>query len=146
MISGIVPEYNVGGYMTKSYVYRKGSLSRQGNLKNRADFWISHKERYDGQIDQADENEKLALLRWCSTAASRMWAYYCGDTQEEKENYRGTVREMHVFMKRHIPLFGYKEWGLQVRAGALFPHFYSGLSFRTAKVMNQEFKKLAGRE
>ena len=42
----------------------------------------------------------------------------------------------YVFTKYHIPILGYKKWGLRLRIGVFFPHFCSNLSFKMAWLIN----------
>ena len=127
------------------YRQRPGSITETRDMKNFTCYWRAHYERYISLWDQADQAERRALLRFCAKAACRAWAYYDDCTPEEKDACRETLREVHAFTKQNLPLFGSAGWRLRLRVASFFPHFYNGLSFRTAWMMNNIYHKLAGK-
>ena len=47
------------------------------------------------------------------------------------------LREMNVFTKQHIPLFGKRDWKVSQRVGVFFPHFMSNISFLASWLINR---------
>lgn len=124
------------------YRQREGNLSRTHDMKNLVGYWLSPKERYEALWDQVDETSKRMLLRLCAMAVSRTWAYCYDCTAENRDAYRGVLREMNTFSKHNLPLFGDGGWSVQLRFGVFFPHFYHSLSFRMAWLINRLFKRI----
>lgn len=142
----IATTYKVYSYITSfcslteekyHYQQRSDSLSRKRTMKNLADFWLSHYERYRNLQERADEKVKQRLLFYCASAAARTWAYYYDCMEKERDTYHDVIREMNLFTKKHIPLLGYTGWGLRLRVGVFFPHFLNVFSLRAAWLANK---------
>ena len=119
------------------YEQRRDSLSRQRTMKNLSDFWLSHFERYGNLQAQVDEKSRQRLLFYCASAAARTWAYYYDCMEKERNTYLDVIREMNLFIKKHIPLLGFTGWGLRLRVGVFFPHFLNCFSLRAAWLANK---------
>ena len=122
------------GVIKYHYRYRESSLSHQHDLKSLTDYWLANLERYEHLKTYDDENR--ILLQGCVGAAARTWAYMCDCAQKERVLYKSVIKEMNDFMRKYVPLFGYREWRWSLRIGAFFPHFLNPQSFRTAWLLN----------
>ena len=125
------------------YVQRQDSLSKQHTMRYLVDYWTAHYERYNSLVNNADESSKTELLRCCTSAVARTWAYCCDSPKADREQYREAIKKMNAFTRKHIPLFGFKSWSAHYRIGVFFPHFYNSLSFRTAWLSNRFHRMIA---
>jgi Glycosyltransferases involved in cell wall biogenesis len=105
------------------YEQRRDSLSRQRTMKNLSDFWLSHFERYGNLQAQVDEKSRQRLLFYCASAAARTWAYYYDCMEKERNTYLDVIREMNLFIKKHIPLLGFTGWGIAVTSWCFLSTF-----------------------
>ena len=126
------------------YLKRKGSLSNSYNVDNLSGYWLSHKERYDALINRVDEELQERFLQSLALIASRTWAHFYDCEDEDQTKIIKEVREMNVFTKQYIPLFGKKNWKLSRRIGVFFPHFLSNISFRASWLLNRWNKRFNG--
>ena len=125
------------------YVQRQDSLSKQHTMRYLVDYWTAHYERYNSLVNNADESSKTELLRCCTSAVARTWAYCCDSPKADREQYREATKKMNAFTRKHIPLFGFKSWNAHYRIGVFFPHFYNSLSFRAAWLSNRFHRMIA---
>ncbi|WP_049895863.1 glycosyltransferase family 2 protein [Oribacterium sp. NK2B42] len=119
-----------------NYNVRKGSLSRKINIENLIGYWRSHKERYDFLENRLPGFVNLEL-GLCAKAVARTWAHYYSCDKGERILYNADIRDMNIFTKKNIPLFGNNNWELRLQTGVFFPHFESALSFRIAWIINR---------
>ena len=113
------------------------SLTSIHDIDNLIGFWLSHYERYRFIEDKLAESVILTQMKFCAEAAARTWSNYY-ECKQEKRIVHGTIlKEMNSFTRSHIPLFGYNGWGLRLRIGIFFPHFFNSISFRTAWLMDR---------
>ena len=126
------------------YQQRIGSLSEEKDEKSLVGYWQSHRERYEFLQGIGDDQLLSQELVFCGFGAARIWALYCDFDRCGIEPITDTVKEIHVFTKRYIPIFGKNGWGLRLRIGVFFPHFLNGLSFRSAWLMNRLYRSVVG--
>lgn len=82
------------------YRNRENSLSNVHSMKSLVDYWVVYYERYIvlGSISQDYYRKVLAE---CINAISRMWRWYAGCTEEEKQKKKALLNEMQHFVKDH---------------------------------------------
>ena len=119
------------------YLQRKGSLSKERNMRNLIDYWRVNKERFYELQDQADRDSLRRLLFYCARASSRTWSFYYDCPHINYISDREIIHEMNEFIREHIPLFGYSNWDLKTRFAVFFPHFESDLAIRTSWILNR---------
>ena len=123
------------------YRERKGSLSQTYNMANLIGFWLSVKEQYDFLWGRVGEYRRIDLLRFCAIAVSRTWSYFYDCDVSERSANRELIREMHLFCRKNLHLFGYGVWPFRLRVGVFFPHINNPLSFRLAWMINHLTKR-----
>lgn len=79
------------------YRVRKSGISHARCLKTTADNWEANLLKYGALKDYQAET-----LPRCINAIAKMWLYRTGFTQEEKEESKSMLEEMHVFSKAHF--------------------------------------------
>ena len=122
------------------YRYRETSLTKTRDMKNLAGYWLSHRERYEHLKDQVDKKTEMILMRFCAEAAARTWANYYGCSAKDRSDEGNVLEEINDFTRANLPLFGYREWGIRLRIGTVFPHFLIVISLRIAWAMNTLYK------
>lgn len=120
------------------YRQRETSLSKKHELNDLIGLWLSQYERYRFIENTVDEPIRLIQMKYCAEAIARTWSNYCDcKCTDSSCTY---LQEMSIFARDHLPLFGQKGWGIRLRLGVFFPHFYNGVSIRSAWFMNHIYK------
>ena len=119
------------------YIQREKSITKQLSMKKLIDYWVAQREKYDYLSPQADEKLRYVLIRFCAEVAASFWAHYYDCSENERSLYQATIQEINSFVVENIPMFGEREWKVQLRLGIIYPHFNNRISFRLAWLLNR---------
>lgn len=131
------------------YRIRKGSITQTHTaeiLIDYADAYLfNYRYFYEHEreivYDRPEEVVKLA-----ARSISRVWRWWHGCSDEEKQKYDNRIKELTEFSKHHIALFGYSSWPLYLRISSIFMHSRSSVAFAVLYFMNQMYRKLIMKE
>ena len=120
-----------------AYHYRKrnSSISQNHHTKNLVDNWIAHKQRYEDLKEIVGKETVNRLLMFCAYAIARTWAWYL-----KCERDSVYISEMVSFVHNNYPVFGEKEWPLQLRISIFLSRFNNWCSFLIAYYFNQIYR------
>ena len=111
------------------------------------DNWCASYSRYmdiSSDIQYRDDSElKEKLLYYVASASGKnwRWAYAIPKTERDSKHFV----KVNQFVKENYPIFGKKEWKLQLRIAIFLAHYYSGVSFATAYFLNQTYRIILGK-
>ncbi len=127
------------------YRLRQGSITNIFSARNLIDYADVHFDRYRFFEEYEPyifrEKEDL-LLQFAAQGISRVWRWWHGCSEKEKEEYEDRIEEFLKFSRSHYPLFGYKYWPGFLRISALFMHSRSAASFAVLYWLNQAYRRI----
>lgn len=98
---------------------------------------IRYKFFKDKKTDQFTDEENLMIA---VKGISKAWHWWYGCNAEEKREFSDRIKELLIFTKDNIPIFGYRPWPISMRISALFMHSSSNLLFAVLYALNQIFR------
>ena len=130
------------------YRVRQGSISQTYTAKiifDFADANLSNYRYFHEHVSELANDMPDRVTRLAAGGIIKVWCWWYGCSDEEKQEYRGRIKELTEFSKNHIPLFGYSSWPLSLRIASLFIHSNNRVTFAVLYFMNQMYRKLKGK-
>lgn len=127
------------------YRIRPGSITKTYTAKNLMDCADARLGRYyyfKNEYPKLYEEKKEKLLLLAVNGISKVWRWWYGCKDEEKQEYNNRIKELLAFTKDNVPIFGYCTWPNSMRLSALFMHSSSNPSFAILYALNQIYRKL----
>ena len=131
------------------YHYRKqrsGSITESHSVSNLVDFWLAQKSRYDFFLKDERFNSDKELLKqlkqYCAIAIARTWRWCYDSSEQERQQYASSFKEMKMFSVNHFSCFGEEYWPLYLRFSIFMARFNSVFVFALLYYLNQGYKWL----
>ena len=137
------------------YHYRQqsGSIIHQNDMRLLR-LWLCNLEKYEyihnvlrteipEDVYRKIENDQLQK---CIYAAGKNWAWWNGNSAEERQKHRDELKPISDFVRQHIPPLGRKGWNPYNRISALITRYPNRISLGTAWCLNQISRKIRKKE
>ncbi len=119
------------------------SIIHNKSMKNLTDYWDACRSRYDYFSKYEDESVKRLLLRDCAEEIiSKIWRWAYLNPKEERKKYSEKIKEITRFTREHIPLFGFSEWPLWLKANIFLAHSDSEISFAISYLIIRVYRAI----
>ena len=130
---------------TPKYHYRQRSDSSTNghsgkNLFDYADAYLARLDYLKDQNSQVFEDNKDEIFKSIAISFFRVWRWWYGCTDEEKEQYTDRLDEYVRFSREQFPVFGLKTWPISLRLSTFFIRRKSRMGFAILYYFNQLFK------
>ena len=86
------------------------------------------------------EDNKDEIFKSIAISFFRVWRWWYGCTDEEKEQYTDRLDEYVRFSREQFPVFGLKTWPISLRLSTFFIRRKSRMGFAILYYFNQLFK------
>ena len=122
------------------YRNRNNSLSNIHTMKSLVDYWLAYRERLEKLSAMSQEYYQITLAEALS-AISRMWRWYDGCPEAEKEQAQKWLDEMQQFVKEHYNTVIYNSfYSRHVRLTCLYARSRNPICFRVLFLLNQIYR------
>lgn len=122
------------------YRNRNNSISNNHSLKSLVDYWEVYKGRFTELGIISERYHEIALSE-CIGAISRMWRWYAGCTETEKQEAQKTLDEMQQFLKEHHGDIKNGEFSTHVKATCFYAKSRSPVVFKILSSMNSLYRR-----
>lgn len=119
------------------YIQRGSSISQSHDIRNLTDYTIAHRQRFIDLKDSVNEEALKKLAMFCAAGISRTWVWYL-----KSENDPEYINEIIEFTRKNYPVFGCKEWPINLRISVFLARYNNKVSFLLAYAMNQFYRLL----
>ena len=128
----IVQKAKVTGINGEYYHWRQraSSISHRHDKKDLEDGWIAYKKRYDDLHDCVSSEAMAMLLRQCADKIMQVWAWNL-----KRKCSQELINEMNEFVRKQYPVFGFKDWPLNIRIFFLLTRFNNRAAFMIAYIL-----------
>ena len=110
------------------------------NLFDYADAYLARLNYLKEQQPQVYAEHKEEILKSVAIAFFRVWRWWYGCTDEEKEQYADKLDEYVLFSREHFPVLGLKTWPLCLRLSTIFIRSKLRIGFAFLYYLNQLFR------
>ena len=128
------------------YHYRQHSDSIRFtySASNLIDYAYAFLCRYKfyGQNKILENSSDADQLLPVSMGISKLWRWWYGCDYIDKLKYKNEIKSFAIFIRNHLPLFGYSSWPGYLRLTSLFMHTDCEASFMVLYFLNQLFRKV----
>lgn len=127
------------------YRIRQGSISQTHTAEILFDFADANLHNYQyfhEHVSEVTNDMPDKVTRLAARGIIRVWCWWYGCSDEEKQKYQDRIDELMEFSRNHIPLFGYCSWPWRLRIGSIFIHSKKSVTFATLYYLNQMYRKL----
>lgn len=127
------------------YRLREDSITKTYSAKNLLDYADAHFVRYNFLLNNKDVHDLFSeseILAEPAKGLSKVWRWWYGCSKKEKNENVQRIKDLEAFIRKNLPLFGYKTWPKHLRIASLFMHSSSGISFWIIYNLNGLFRKL----
>ena len=121
------------------YRNRANSLSNVHSMKSLIDYWIVYRERFDILGNLSEQYYKVSLSE-AICAASRMWRWYAGCTEEEKKQGKITLNEIQQFVEEHRNEVLRGSFSGHIKATCYYARTQNPLVFKLLHFMNTFYR------
>ena len=127
------------------YRVRPESITKSHSAKALFDYADTHLSRYyffKDEMSELFERKQDALLQYAAKGISKIWRWWYGCSEGEKQDYKGRIEELRGFSRDCIPLFGNRSWPCYLRLSAVFMRSSCYFAFFLLYWMNQVFRTM----
>ena len=124
---------------------RQGSISQTHTariLLDYADANLSNYQYVHDHLGELANDRPDKVTRLAARSIIRVWCWWYGCSDDEKQKYQDRIKELTVFSRNHIPMFGYSSWPRHLRIASFFIHSDSSITFAALYYLNQMYRKL----
>ena len=127
------------------YVQNKESIVHSPDMRL-INMWRVNHEKYefiqsemrnmvsDDKMRELEENQ----MQKCVFAIGKNWAWWDGNTREERNKNHNELKEMSAFIREHCSsILGRKGWGRQLRVASFLARYPNRVSLRCAWILNR---------
>ena len=127
---------------TAKYHYRQRAFSITNshsgkNLFDYADAYLTRLKYLEEQQPQIFAENKDEILQSVATGFFRVWRWWYGCTDKEKEHYANKLDEYVRFSREQFSAFGMKSWPISTRLATFFIRRKSRMGFGFLYHLNQ---------
>lgn len=126
------------------YRIRDKSITHIWSMNNLMDYWIVFYDRYKYLSTLPDIRKDQTLINkmeeQLANKAAKIWRWVYGVPKEQRDYV--FLRNVSCYVRKHFPLFGKKEWRLDLRICIFFSRFTNEFSFLFLYALNNIYRRI----
>lgn len=132
---------STSSYPFYHYRQRIDSIAQTRSFMNLVDYWNAYFFVYMNIYPLLISEDKCFIIKLkgkLANAAVKTWRWVY-IIPKEKRDYEYLYKVSH-YIRRHFPLFGYKQWRFYLRMSVFFVHYVNEVSFAILYIMNRLYR------